>query len=56
MTKVEEAKDFGDANKPRSWSKYSYDSSAYQKMVKDREAKKNEEQVCILSPPQGRNA
>ncbi|KAK3084206.1 hypothetical protein FSP39_010039 [Pinctada imbricata] len=41
---VEFAKDFGDCNKPRSWSKYSYDSSAFQKMMKEKEKKKEKEE------------
>lgn len=36
------AKDFGDANKPQSWSKYSRDSSAYKKMMQKLEEKQKE--------------
>ena len=46
ILQVELAKNFGDATKPRAWSKYSRDSSAYQKMLeklkeKEEVAKKN---------------
>merc|ERR1712168_158575 len=40
---VQIANNFGDANKPRAWSKYSRDSSAYQKMIQKLEEKKNKE-------------
>ncbi|XP_061189659.1 probable RNA-binding protein 19 isoform X2 [Saccostrea echinata] len=39
---VEKAKDFSDVNKPRAWSKYSSDSSAFQKKHKDTDVKQND--------------
>ena len=39
---VEYAKDFGDENKPRSWSKYSKDSSAFQSMEAAKKQKADE--------------
>lgn len=40
--KVEKAKDFSDSSKPRAWSKYSSDSSAFQKKQKSLEDQQNE--------------
>lgn len=39
---VEKAKDFSDSSKPRAWSKYSSDSSAFQKKQKSLEDQQNE--------------
>lgn len=39
---VEKAKDFSDSSKPRAWSKYSKDSSAFQKKQKSLEDQQNE--------------
>ncbi|XP_065936670.1 probable RNA-binding protein 19 isoform X2 [Magallana gigas] len=39
---VEKAKDFSDSSKPRAWSKYSRDSSAFQKKQKSLEDQPNE--------------
>ena len=38
---VDIAKDLGDASKPRAWSKYSQDSSAYKKWLAEKEKDEN---------------
>lgn len=48
LIQVEYAKDFSDVNKPRAWSKYAKDSTAFQKTqktTKDDEDKTSKKQV-----------
>ena len=46
---VEIAKNFGDESKPRAWSKYSRDSSAYKKMMEKLEEKKKKDRHQMSS-------
>ena len=40
---IEIARDFGDANKPRAWSKYSKESSANQRMTQEKQEVEEDE-------------
>jgi hypothetical protein len=43
LLQVEKAKDFSDPTKPRSWSKYSSDSSKFQKNQKEANDKQSDD-------------